>query len=392
MNHKLYNYIIDNNMKKTEQTFCEMFASIHQNKNIMDGIEEVISEQTCYVNYSILVEEFILLDIYEFFKENKDSFTYDFIDFYSFGKALESYNFRQNNMTIGIGYTNEADYDPKHKFIFNIICKDDSFFKKNESGKQEFFIFVNDISSSYTKENFSKTMFQYIDCIRKRYKRSEIVFYYIYQNIMNETDITSFFGCHKSKDIIRIHEYEKNAPINEKGFYSAREGIIIEKKGFFIVGSYKNKEILFKQDARLISKINYNSKFAPLLIEAINYINNKRRYIYDNIWQESFKNEIRKSLQISNLDFINIQVEDTENYSCFLKSKIYSTVPNVVISFEFINDKIFLKNDYSYWDIEKQIRKNYSNYLMIKEAHDEKNSINAMMKLDADTTHKNKRI
>lgn len=390
MINQLYNYLIDNNLKKTEQTFCEMFAAIHQDKKIMDGIEKVIYDQTYYVNHSILVEEFILLDIYEFFKENKDSFTYDFIDYYSFAKALVS--FRQNNMKIGIGYINEADYAPEYKFIFDIICKDDTFFQNNENGKQEFFILVNNISSSYNKENFSKAMFKYIDCIRKRYKRSEIFFYYIYQHIMNQTDITSFFGCHKSKDIIRIHEYEENAPINENGFYSAREGIIIEKKGSFIICSYKNKEILFKQDARLISKINYDSKFAPLLIEAINFINNKRRDIYSDIWQQSFKNQIIKSLQISNTDFIHIKVEDAENYSCFLKTKIYSKIPNVIIFFDFINNQIFVKNDYSYRNIEKEIKKNYATYLMVKEAHDEKNTINKMIVTDEDITYKKKRM
>lgn len=392
MNHQLYNYIIDNKLKKTEQTFCEMFAVIHQDKNIMDRINKVIYEQTYYVNNSILVEQFILLDIYEFFKENKGSFTYDFIDYYSFGKALESYNFKQNNMKIGIGYINEADYDPKDTFIFDIICKDDDFFSNNENGKQEFFILANDISSSYNKENFSKTMFQYIDCIRNRYKRSEIVFYYIYQHIMNETDITSFFDCHKNKNIIRIHEYEKNAPINEDGFYSAREGIIIEKKGSFIIGYYKNKDILFKQDARLVSKINYDSKFAPILIEAINFINNKRRDIYSSIWQRSFKNEIRKSLQISNTDFVHIKVGDAENYSFFLKSKIYSKIPDIIISFDFISNKIFLKNEHSYRNVEKEIKKNYAAYLMVKEAHDEKNRINKMIFSDEDTTYKKKRM
>lgn len=396
MNQKLYDYLTYNNLKKQDHTFCETLVHLYKNKDTLVEIKRILSVNYYFLSYESIVEEFFYLDLYEIFKNNKEKFYYDFIDHYSFTHAIdvEIFGSDTKECKLAIGYNGHGNSISTRLLDFNIHFKGfdlgSDFLDNNTDTIQEFFISSENKKIPYTKKNLLEIISRYIEIIRKKYKRSEMVFYYFYNYISNNSDIPQLFYLYKKDNFIHCGEYKEDAPVDNKGF-STEMKITLERSFNFITCYNNEREILFKVDSRFIHKDNFECIMLDPFLNAIYNINNVRSQNYQQVWKNSFTNQLKLSLKIENIDFVKISILEQNAFSQFLNNKLYTKKPDAIISFDIIEQNIFIESDNLYTQYENEIKNCYETYIAVKKVSNEKKLINCNI-IENNTFNKKKRI
>lgn len=396
MNQKLYDYLTSNNLKKRDHTFCEALVYLYQNKNIFVQIQEILYEDYYLLNYESIVEEFIYLDFYEIFQSNKDKFHHNFIDHNSFTHAIdvEIFGSDTKECKLAIGYNGNGNSISTRLLDFNIHFKGfdlgSDFLDNNTDTIQEFFISSENKKIPYNKENLLEIISRYIEIIRKKYKRSEMVFYYFYNYISNNSDIPQLFYLYKKDNFIHCGEYKEDAPVDNKGF-STEMKITLERSFNFITCYNNEREILFKVDSRFIHKDNFDCIMLDPFLNAIYNINNVRSQNYQQVWKNSFTNQLKLSLKIENIDFVKIYILEQDAFSKFFNNKLYTKKPDAIISFDIIEQNIIIESENLYTQYENGLRSCYETYIAVKKINDEKKLINCNI-IENNIVHQKKRM
>lgn len=396
MNQKLYDYLTYNNLKKQDHTFCETLVHLYKNKDTLVEIKRILSGNYYFLSYESIVEEFFYLDLYEIFKNNKEKFYYDFIDHYSFTHAIdvEIFGSDTKECKLAIGYNGNGNSISTRLLDFNIHFKGfdlgSDFLDNNTDTIQEFFISSENKKIPYTKKNLLEIISRYIEIIRKKYKRSEMVFYYFYNYISNNSDIPQLFYLYKKDNFIHCGEYKEDAPVDNKGF-STEMKITLERSFNFITCYNNEREILFKVDSLFIHKDNFECIMLDPFLNAIYNINNVRSQNYQQVWKNSFTNQLKLSLKIENIDFVKISILEQNAFSQFLNNKLYTKKPDAIISFDIIEQNIFIESDNLYTQYENEIKNCYETYIAVKKVSNEKKLINCNI-IENNIVHQKKRM
>lgn len=319
MNIELKDYIRTSFPEYSELTVLEIFIIKHLEHNFMSNLIQQ-TYYTAHVINSTIIQDLIIIDLSDYFIQNKEKYVFDFLSEDSF-----LFEFYFNDKFLALNFN-----------LYEQITETNSIFFKDNLINQNVTIYYKKEELIYNKYNFKVIIEDYISAIKKDYSHQETIFPFLYLYIKEHTDLNYFFNLEPLTSLnskMKITEYSM--------FYLTNnicKHIYIENKEDMFCISDHNDNILYKKDLNLITKSNFSTDILEPLKNILNNMNKYRKHNFIKSWKNDVFQYMSTVIDKHDMKALKAKIYRPKLKSEFLNNIIYYQRPIIEIFF-ILNDK-----------------------------------------------------